>query len=97
MANIAKLRSKPHTTAAIKLALDHEARIANLELYQQAVYDLLVYLTTPEDEQVDQVQILHTRREEIESTWHDDDSADEPSAPAGTSSRAGSARVLKTT
>jgi len=97
MAKPATLRAKPHTTAAIKLALDHEARLAELELYKQAVYDLLTYALTPADEQLDVLQLLQTRQQEIEQRWHDDDSTDDVSAHPGTSSRAGSARVLKTT
>jgi len=91
------VRPKPHTTAAIKLALDHEARLAELELYKQAVYDLLTYALTPADEQLDVLQVLQTRQQEIEQRWHDDDSETDTSAPAGINSRAGSVRVSKTT
>jgi len=96
MPNSPKLRPKPATTAALKAALDHEARIADVELYKQAVYDLLVYLTTPADEQVDQIQIINTRREEIESRWHNADSDDASPEPTPAKRHAGSVRISKT-
>jgi len=96
MPNSPKLRPKPQTTAAIKAALDHEARIADVELYKQAVYDILVFLTTPGEEHADQIQIIETRREEIERRWHNADSDDASPEPTPANGLAGWVRISKT-